>query len=505
MTLSDYEPLLHLIHRLCVFDGKNVDIQAKSWKPSKEAAPDYAVKFNAEQGGLPRKAFQRGEIIPLLMDVFGNKYAGQEIKIHLRSGADVVWEKTYPASKLKAFSTKECIDTTLFRCGEYLFEGSVDGQKAGQEQIWVCPERRNNSFPLLVGKSYRKNLVREDLALKYIRDNSVNVMIYDMLEFKNAGADPVKAGVLGNYLDLILRNNLMANARVNALNLSANNQDEKLVLYDGANHKHGVDFDALSWRGFLAGGHLDDYREGLRNQVSLLRGSNSPVILPFFFTNDDGSMGGNYDFSPATMEEFQKKTRLTRKDLPPLEKMKTGNSVFMPVVPPGIIDDKDPWLQYFRYHCGKYNRIAQAAMEGVESGWPGSLLADIGCGAGALYIPRGFYPPLSSKSYNAASFYQYHFWSHQYPFSIEASLMNNRGKPVGLIMSASLIAWGPEFQRCMLYRILAEAPKFIGLFHLDDRKLSKYEKEEETWRGYQGCRGEGRQSSRISKAAEDHA
>lgn len=500
INLSNYEPVLRLIHRLCIFDGKDVNIQAKDWK-AKDKIQDFAVKFNPAQGGIPRKAFQRGEIIPLSIDVYGNKYAGQEIKVQLRLNENVVWGKNYPTNKLKTFSTQEPIDTTLFRCGEYLLEGFIDGQKINQENIWICPERRNNSFPFLVGKGHRRNSSREDLALKYIRDNNVNAMIYDLYQFEGAWTNSKTMAILGNYLDLLLRNNLMVSARPTAMNLYTDKPDEKLILYDGTTHKHGVNHEALSWRGFVAN-YLDEYREGLRRQVSLLRNSKSPAIIPYFFTNDDGSMGGNYDFNPITMTELQKKTRLTKNDLPPMNKMKEGNNVFMPVVSPGIIDDNNPWLQYFRYHCGNYNRICQAAMEGIESGWPGSLVADAGCMSGPLYIPRGFYPPLSAKAYNTASFYQYLFWLHQYPFAIETALMNNRNKPVGIFISASLIAWGPEFQRGVLYRILAESPKFIGLYHLDDRKKVYFEQEEATWQGTNAVAGKIAKISEFLKLQE---
>lgn len=493
VRLSDYEPVLRLIHRICLFDGKPALIHARDWKP-KTVTPELAVTFSATQGGIPRKAYQRGEVIPLSVTVYGSKYNGQGIQIRLQADGNVAWEKSYQPGNLKSFTRQEDIDTSSLRCGEYALEGIVDGKTLTREKIWVCPDRRNNSFPFFVAKGHRRNPVKEELALKYVRDNNVNVNIFDLYQFENVGANSKTAAIFGNYLDLILRNNLSANARPMAMKIYTDKPDEKLILYDGNPHKHGIR-EALSWLGFAAN-YLDGYRDSLRKQVSLLHDSKSPALVPYFITNDDASMGGNYDFNPLTLSDFKKKTGVDRKDLPPLEKMKDGNNVYMPVVPPGVVDDNHPWLQYFRYHCNNYNTICQAAMEGVESAWPGSLVADTGCMSGPLYVPRGYYPPLSFKAYNTAGFYQYLFWTYQYPFAIETALMNNRGKHVAMEVSAATIAWGEVFQRGMIYRILAESPEFVVFWSLDERNQDNNYLQEETWKGTNLISG------KVSKVSE---
>jgi len=494
VRLSSNEAMLRTIHKLCVFNGKPLKIQRISWK-AKKITPDIAISFNASQAGIPRKAYQRGEIIPLFVKAYGKKYSGQKIEIKLNKDGKTIWNKIYPSTTLKSFSSLEKINTNSFNCGEYSLTGIIDGKKLSQQKIWICPARRNNSFPLFICKMHRKNPAKESQALDYVRDNNLNVIIYDLYQMVGTRANSKSAPIFGNYLDLLLRKNLSAGARPNALNLYTKKKNEELVLYDGSVHKHGVNRYALSWRGFVAA-YLDSYRMGLKQQVALLRNSKSPAIEPYFITNDDGSMGGNYDFNPVTMADFKKATGLTRKDLPVLKKVKYGNHVFMPMVSPGVIDDKHPWLQYFRFHCADYNKIADNAMKAVTGEWPGSMLGDIGCMSGPFYIPRGFYPPLSFKAYNTASFYQYLFWLHQYPFAIELARMGNKDKPVGLTISASWIPWGKTFQEGMLYRIIAESPLFIALWTLDSRRLRLKELEDDCWKGNKSF------SSRIAKVSE---
>ncbi|MBT4818966.1 MAG: hypothetical protein HON70_24875, partial [Lentisphaerae bacterium] len=343
----------------------------------------------------------------------------------------------------------------------------------------ICPSRRNTLLPWYVCKMHRKNVKREEVALNYVRDHNLNTMIFDLYQLENAAESPAVGKRLGHYLDLLLRLNLNTSARPTAIALATENPDETIIRYDGNPLKHGA-HNALSWRAFREQ-HLDAYRASLRRQVATLRGTRSPVLQPWFTTNDDGSMGGNFDFNDLTMARLKADTGLTRDQLPPLKKMPAGNSVFMPDVAPGILPDNHPWLRYFRWHGGHYAVISNAAMEGLQSGWPGCYVQDTGCMAGPLYVPRAYYPPIAFTPLNTAGFYQYLFWFHAYPFAIEAARMGNRDKPVGAVLSASWIDWGGTFQRGTIYRTLAEAPAFLGFWSLDARRHERWEREEESW------------------------
>ncbi len=476
--MNGFEPLLEAIYRLCVFDGKPVEVPKVDWRP-KPVVRDYDIHISSVIGGIPRKAFQRGEVIPLRLRVSGTRYSGQEVRVKMVDGDRILWEQNFPAKKRSGLLANIAIPTSRFRCGNYIVSAEIPGKYEKQETWSVCPARRNSSLPWFVCKMHRKNPRREEIALQYLRKKNLNAMIFDLYQLEGADKKLKTAARLGNYLDLLLRLNLNASARPTAMNLYTNNDDEKVVLYDGSELKHGTRA-ILSWRAFRERS-LDQYRNSLRRQTELLRKTRSPVLVPYFTTNDDGSMGGNFDFNKRTMEEYTRRTRLNRKSLPPLKKMPSGHSVFMPEVERGVIPDDHPWLEYFRYHCSNYSEISRASMEGIQSGWPGSLVADTGCMAGPLYVPRGFYPPLSVTTLNTASFYQYLFWFHAYPFGIEAARMGNRDKPVGLVISASWIDWGSVFQRGVFYRTLAEAPRFIGLWSLDARREKRWDREEESW------------------------
>jgi hypothetical protein len=478
LYLRDFEPMLEAIYRLCVFDGKPVEAPKVEWRP-KQVALDYDIQISSVIGGIPRKAFQRGEIIPVRLQVSGTRYSGEEVRLKIQDGDRILWEQTFPRKRRTGLIANIEVPTSRFRCGDYIVSAEIPDKLEKRATYFVCPARRNSSLPWFVCKMHRKNPRREEVALRYLRKKNLNAMIFDLYQLENADKDKKTAARLGNYLDLLLRLNLSASARPTAINLYANEDVERVVLYDGSALKHGTRA-ILSWRAFKER-HLDKYRNSLRRQTELLRKTRSPVLVPYFTTNDDGSMGGNFDFNERTMAEFTKRTRLERKSLPPLKKMPAGHSVFMPEVEPGVVPDKHPWLEYFRYHCSNYSEISRASMEGIQSGWPGSLVADTGCMAGPLYVPRGFYPPLSIPTLNTASFYQYLFWFHAYPFGIEAARMGNRDKPVGLVISASWIDWGRIFQRGVFYRTLAEAPKFIGLWSMDARREQRWDREEESW------------------------
>ncbi len=471
------QPLLEALYRLCVYAGTPVkDVPKVDWhKLAPE--PEIGVRVSMRYGRLERRAFQRGEKIPLRIAVHGTTYTGQAVGVEVRGPDGVVWEKSYPRGGATGLCVNEDLETRALRCGEYQLACSVAGAPASTETFWVCAARRQNPFPWFLCKMHRKNPSRERLALGYARANYLNVNLYDLYQFEKITPGTEPAGALGRYLDLMLRDNLMCALPPGAMPLYAERDDEMLLLANGKPLSHGVQ-PAISWRG-IVDGHLTPYRDSLRRQVELLREARSPAVVPFFFTNDDGSMPGSYDFNPVTLAAFEKQSGLKREALPPMQQV--SPNIFMPEVAPGVIADDHPWLRYYRWLAAQYALISQTAMEGIEAGWPGSLVSDMGCMSGPLYGARAFYPPLSHSTLNTAGFYQYDFWSYSYGFSIEAARMGNREKPVAVTLSASYIPWGAVFQRSMIYEVLAQAPAYMGFWSLEARRRDRWDLEEESY------------------------
>ncbi|MBI3920552.1 MAG: hypothetical protein HY318_03955, partial [Armatimonadetes bacterium] len=485
VMLCAHEPLLEAIYRACVFNGTAIQSVPKvDWRNS-TAEPEFGVRFSMKVGPVERRAYERGETIPLRVEIFGKGYRGEAATLRLCAGKDIAWEAKVPRKERRGVFISEALDTRDLRCGEYALECAVEGREPVRETLWICPARRLNTFPWFIYKDHRANPHRELLTLQYLRDHGLNVCIADLHELAPANPNATMSERLGRYLDLLLRENLSAMARPDALNLYADDdrKEEHVVLPDGQIKTFGPR-KAMGWRGFRDG-HLPEYRDRLRRMAAVLRESGSPAAVPIFHTNDDGSMLGEYDFNEITLDDFEKQTGVSRNSLPPVKHIDMGpygnRTAFMPQVPPGIVDDDHPWLRFMRYHAGNYALINQAAMEGLQSGWPGCLVGDLGCMSGPMFISRGYYSPVFAKPFNMAGFYEYPYWCHHFPFSMEVARMGNRGKPVSVVCSASYTAWGRVFQREFIYRILAEAPQCIAFWNLDARKPELKDLEAESY------------------------
>jgi len=486
VSLNDVEPLLAAIYRLCTFDGTAPEAAPPvEWRQD-GPEPPLKVAFSMRFGAVERRAFQRGEVIPLHLTVSGEAYNGERVTVRLIEDDAVLWEAGRAPGEHRTLELFEAVPTAPWRCGEYTLEAAVGNREPAPERIWICAARKQNAFPFFLCKGRRLNPYREELALKYVRDHYLNVNIFNLHQMANADTHPEQARQLGVYLDLLLRHNLLANARAMAMPhyTTEENRDEQLILHDGRPMKHGLRY-ALGFHG-IRDGRLPAYRETLRKMSSLLRRSASPAIVPLFWSNDDGSMAGYYDFNQKTLADFTAETGVARDALPPMKNAENmsarmSRNTFMPDVPEGVVPDDHPWLRYVRWHAGNYAAVSRAGMEGLQSGWPGALMGDIGCMAGPLYVCRGYYPPIYQAPMNLASFYQYNFWFHHYSFAIAAVRMGNRDKPLSVLTSAAYTAWGKAFQRGVLYHILSEAPRCVGFWSLDARSDHLYELEEESY------------------------
>jgi hypothetical protein len=473
-ALPAFEPLLEAIHRVCLYDGQSV-LQAPKvdWQPS-TAPPAVGIRLGLRAGVFPRRAYQRGEEVSLGVEVSGPEYRGEAVEVVLTLGPEAVWRRSYPAGARPGLSVREGVPTADLRCGEYRLSARVDDRPPTEESLWICPARRQNPFPFMVFKDRRENPRREQIALDFVRDLNANVWMHDLHRIEGALANVKVAASWGDSLDRCLRSNLIVNGHPDALAIYAKQGEEPTVLANGEALTYGV-YQGLSWRSF-ADAHLPEYRTQLRRQLTLLREFGSPAVLPFFFINDDASMLGYYDFHEKTLAKLKAETGLTRADLPPVDHIDWGPSadgkVYMPRVDPGVVADDHPWLRYQRFHIGEYVRIQQAAMDSLQSAWPGCFVADCGLMSGALGMQRGYYSPAYMAPLNSNGFYHYPYWSYSYPFQFAAARMGNRGKAPAIVTSLAYTAWGRSFQRDSLYRILVEAPQVIGMYSLDDLRES---------------------------------
>lgn len=496
-ALSSHEPLLELIYKVCVYDGQAVlQVPRVAWQSSSEPPP-VGVRVKLQAGPFPRRAYQRGEQIPLGLEVSGAEYRGEAVEVRLVCGEEAVWERTYPAGSHSGLSKREAIPTADLRCGEYQLRVTVGGREPVTETVWVCPARRKSPFPLMVFKDRRENPYREQVALDFIHGLNCNVWMHDLHRIEAALTHPKTAASWGESLDRVLRSNLMVNGHPDALAIYAKQGEDPTILANGEPLTYGV-YQGLSWRSFKDT-HLADYQASMRRQVELLRGFGSPAVVPFFFINDDASMLGYFDFHERTLAELKARTGLTREDLPPIDRIDWGaggdSKVFMPRVEPGVIEDDHPWLRYQRFHIGQYAEIQQAAMGAVQSAWPGCFVADCGLMSGAIWMARGYYPPAYMAPLNSNGFYHYPYWSYSYPFQFAAARMGNRGKAPAIVTSLAYTAWGRSFQRDSMYRILVEAPQVVGMYSLDDLRERLADLEEEC---FETIRDIGEKASRVA-------
>ncbi len=474
VALNAYEPLLEALYKLCVYDGESVlQVPRVAWRPV-EAPPAVGVRLTLQAGHFPRRAYQRGEDITVGLEVTGAQYRGAATELTLACGTEVVWSRSCPAAARTRLAACETIPTDDLRCGEYQLSARVAGQPPAVTPVWVCPARRRNPFPFMVFKDRRENPHREQIALDFLRRLNTNVWMHDLHRIEGATTNPKLAASWGESLDRILRANLMVTGHPDALAIYAKQGEEPCVLANGEPVVFGV-YQGLSWRSFTDA-HLAEYRERLRRQVSLLREFGSPAVMPFFFTNDDASMLGYYDFHEKTLAQLKARTGLTRDALPPIEHIDWGphadKLVYMPRVAPGVVADDHPWLRYLRFHVGQYTAIAQAAMDSVQSAWPGCFLADCGHMGGPLGMQRGYYSPAYMAPFNSNGFYHYPHWSYSYLFQFAAARMGNRAKAPAIVTSLAYTAWGRAFQRDSMYRVLVEAPQLVGMYSLDDLRES---------------------------------
>ena len=496
-SLSSYEPLLEAIYKVCVYDGQAVrQAPNVAWKPSTDP-PAVAVRLKLRAGPFPRHAYQRGETVALDLEVSGTEYDGEAAELTLTDGTEVLWRRDYPSATRSRLAVRESIPTADLRCGEYQLTARVQGQPPTVEPLWICSGRRRSPFPFMVFKDRRANAHREQIALDFLRDLNANVWMHDLHRIESAVSNAKVAASWGESLDRILRSNLMVNGHPDALAIYAKKGEEPAVTANGEPVTFGV-YQGLSWRSFKDA-HLPEYRLRLRRQVALLRTFGSPAVEPFFFTNDDASMLGYYDFHPKTMALLKERTGLTREDLPPVDHIDWGPSadkkVYMPRVAPGVLPDNHPWLRYLRFHVGQYVEIQQAAMDSIQSAWPGALVADCGLMSGALGMQRGYYSPAYMAPLNSNGFYHYPHWSYSYLFQFAAARMGNRGKAPAIVTSLAYTAWGRSFQRDSMYRILVEAPQLVGMYSLDDLRESAADLEAEC---FETIRDIGAKASRVA-------
>ena len=451
-NLRNHLPTLEGIYRLCLFDGTPIAAVPKvDYREKKAPQKDFEIKTTINN--IPRNIFECGETIPVT--VITNKKDAYKI--------DAVDEKG---------NVFKDLNTALWKEGYYTIRCTVNGKIKDSKQIYIAAKRKNQEFPIFIWKSARPHLKREKSAAAFIRKNYLNTCIDDIHQMTGHKLDR-----LGNVIDETLRYNQLFSARTSTINMFTDSKDDQLVLYSNKVHYHGKNHPSASSRAVAAKPERLKARQSA--QIKQLLDAQAPNFSGLTVANDDGSMLGNFDFNPKTMADFEAKTNVKRSDLPKFIKVNHGNQLYFPVVEKGIIPYDHPFLQYFRYHTSNYSKIAEETVKSSH----GVTVGDIGLMSGPIYPGRGFYPPISHKNYTINTFYNYTFWYSALAFNIEFAKTAGRSKPWGAVVSAHYTPWGKEFQKGILYRLIANAPGYIGLWHLDESTDTTSPQFKSTWQG----------------------
>ena len=450
-NLRNHLPTLESIYRMCLFNGKPiVKVPRVDYKEKKQPAKDFAL--NIAINNIPRNVFECGETIPV--KVVTTKNLAYKIKV----------------TDDKGFELKN-LNTKLWKEGFYTIECIVNNQVKDTKKIYIAPKRKNQNYPIFIWKSARPHFKREKAAANFIRKNYLNTCIDDIHQMTGENLDR-----LGNVIDETLRYNQLFTARTSIIRMYTQNKEDQLVLYNKKVHYHGKNHPSASSRAIAAKPEVFTRQTA---QIKQLLDAKAPNFSKLTVANDDGSMLGNFDFNPKTIADFEAKTQVKYSSLPKFVKVKHGNQLYFPVVAPGIVSYNHPFLQYFRYHTGNYSKIASQTTKASL----GVKVGDIGLMSGPIYPGRGFYPALSHKDYTLNTFYNYTFWYSALAFNIESVQSAGRAKDWGAVVSAHYTQWGKEFQKGILYRLIANAPGFIGLWHLDDSTDITTPQFKSTWEG----------------------
>ena len=451
-NMRDFLPMLEAVYKVCLFDGTPiVKVPKVNYKKTAVKAKDYELKI--EINGVPRTVFECGETIPV----------------------KVVTQKRVPFKVEAADSNGKIftnLNTALWKEGEYTVRCIAGGKKVAEKKIFVAAKRKVQEYPIFIWKHSRRHLKRENVAAEFVAKSQLNTVIDDIHEMVGSKLDR-----FGNVVDHTLKTHQRFTARPSIIKMFTDKKDDQLVLYTGKVHSHGVNHNSRSSRALAS--DFSETADRMSKQVKQLLDAEAPNFYKYVTVNDDGSMLGNFDFNPRTMADFEAKTGMKRSRLPKFIKQKHGYHVYLPVVDKGIVSWDHPFLVYYRYHTSNYNKIAEQTTKAAK----GVLVGDIGLMAGPLYPGRGFYPPLSHSNYPTVTFYNYTFWYSAIAFNIETAKMAGREKPWGAVVSAHYTPWGEEFQRGILLRLIANAPQFIGLWHLDYGTDFTSPMVESTWKG----------------------
>jgi hypothetical protein len=472
-----FEPFLELLYKLAVYKGQPVtEVPQVQWRTS-DAVPTLVVDVSMKPGLVERRSYQRGESIPLNLVISGPQYSGQNATVSLRLGEDVLWTRQYSGAT-PSLEINETLETADLRSGEYVFDVRLEGveDSAKRETVWICAPRPNNEYLLAVGKGVDENPLREEITSKWVRDHNLNVNYY----YGHRLASQLER--FAEYLDQLMRFELIANANLSCIPLLAERDHplDALVLPDGRKIHEGEK--AMMSSRALVNDYADVIRDGHREQAQILHDLRNPILRPILITNDDSTYTGHLDFSELTIKDFEAKTGIAWSEVPKPVQIGTSNH-FRGDHAEGIVADDDRWLAYMRYQIGKYRTILDLTMQGVQSGWPGALAAEIPCMSGPMFIERSIWPPIHAQKVNTTSFYLYYWLPQYYTFSAEAARMNNRGKPAVYTISSSYLTWGAVHQRMTTYHTLAENPAGVTLYkldhppavHLQGRETEQYE------------------------------
>ncbi len=437
-------------YSLALFAGKPVEIpKAKEGIQEKEA---LKLRLVIAGGETERRAFVRGETAAVKAVLEGSATAKQiDVELKLIPGAPPM--KTYDMAKLEVEPYKhELIEFRKSSSGDqYVFSKTVSispapGMPAASEAVAVdTKDLAVGSYELRVvvtsdsaghAEAYEPLAIcgkpRFDRVLRYIRGgNPTNkYRLYGYVE--DIVGSALDAGVSdpGQTLpDLMLIEGKTFMASLETCHCLVENRiapDGKEFPNPWGGGRPGLP--ALA--GEKAVSNVFKYSFDTAKKLAAY-----PAFARVFEANDDWSARGGWDYNKCNLEAFKAKTGLDAPVPEEFKRAKLPTEVHSISRPPGIIDDKDPWLIWNTFLCRDvFGGLNDAQRRAVTEAAPGSLIWMVPGGAQwpLFSVASGLYPPYnfgSEYGMNAIGYYTYYdYWTPtlKYLYASEMGRMANR-------------------------------------------------------------------------------
>ena len=435
------------IYGAMLFGGESVEVPPVV--RAKEEPDPYAMAIDLA-GSLDRRAYRRGETIPLSIGIEASAKGAVvpdtlELQL-LRDG------KSLRGGRLAVdglpYKADWPIDTTDYACGDYTLRIEFwRGDKFLKDEsldLYVCAPHVYPGFYFGAWGDAR-------LFSDFRRRKALE-------EHREVGLHPGNNGGAGrDYLDLALRMGLYTTLRTGC------EWNEKGEPTPGSLSKRADgSLYTNPWRGRAPTTTLAlpkfrrEAREKLAKWAKGIRDAAMPAVLHDGHVNDDWSLMYPPDWCEVATEGFRMQTGL---DAP--------REATHPE--PGVVPEDDPWLQWWIYTLRDVNgAFMREQTAGFLEGLPDGTLHPI---PGGMQIPLWYsaqYPPLQfgENGFNSVGYYMYmNFWQPNATvlYKNDMGRMGNRDLPLW-VTPGFYHKDEPTYYRNMFYLHLSGAPQGLNYF-----------------------------------------